>query len=223
MCGKTTVSSSEIRRYVGMVPETASDPRDVNSSRQGPRLASLALGLALRINDGRAAAASPPGRHRDRSGRRQRRARRAVGRGPRGLGAGSPAAPHRAVVELRRPGSRAASHGDAAVARYPGGGGRHRVPLPGDLPLHRRAHRPAQPEPEGVSLRARPGLARGALGKALGAGARGDRALQPAQQDRAHAAGPRRARRARLDRRAAPLAVELTPASRTCSGSRTAT
>ena len=144
-------------------------------------------------------------------------------RGPRGLGARSIPAPHRPLLELRGPGGGAAPHGDPPVARDPGGGGRHRLSLPGDLPLHRRAHPAAEPQSQGLPGRPEPGMAGGALGQALGAGPRGHRALQPAQQDRADATGPRRARRAGLDRRACGARRRPHGGTSTSSASRTAT
>ena len=47
----------------------------------------------------------------------------------------------RAVVELRRAGGGVAAPGHAAAAGHPGDPDRHRLPVPGDLSLRRRAHR----------------------------------------------------------------------------------
>ena len=65
----------------------------------------------------------------------------------RALGAGEPARRARAVVELRRAGGGVAAPGHARAAVAPGRADRHRLPVPRDLPLHRRAGRTARPQP----------------------------------------------------------------------------
>jgi hypothetical protein len=113
----------------------------------------------------------------------------------------------RAVLQLRRAGRGAAAHGHAQRSRPAGGGDRHRLPVPRDLPLHRRAERAALAQPAGLppADRRRPGWKRATA--AVGAGPRRHRALQPPAQGRADAARPARARRRHLDRRPAPQPV----------------
>ena len=68
--------------------------------------------------------------------------------------------------------------------------------------------------------RARPGRRR--AGASCGSRGGRDRALQPHEQGRAHAAGARRARRTRLDRRPAPVTGHVPPPPRRPRASRTA-
>ena len=85
---------------------------------------------------------------------------------PRALGGREPARRARAVVELRRAGGGLAAPGHASTAVAAGRADRHRLPVPGDVSIHRRPRREARPEPQGVPAAAcrRPGSRRGTAG-----------------------------------------------------------
>ncbi len=122
---------------------------------------------------------SGPGNARaGRHGRGERRPRAHERRGARALGRGEPAGRACAVVELRRAGGRVAAHGDARVAVAPGRADRYGLPVPRDVPFHRRPGRAARTQPQGLPAARFAGLARGASRPALGAGRRRHRPLQ---------------------------------------------